>query len=85
MPITRFENKNELSQSEIDGLVLVLNNGDRAALANVIERWNFADEVSFFKFVLAAMIKAEGEKIFIQVGGNVTGLSPNETLLRPRG
>ena len=84
MAIQRFPDKASVQSSDFDGLFVGLNNGDRAALDQVIARWNFADEMSFMRFVIALMLKAEGGKISIQVDGVQTGLSPNEGLLRPR-
>jgi len=84
MPINKFENKTEFSQADIDGLILVLTNGDRAALDQAISRWNFKNAESFLKFVVAVMLKAEGNKIFIQVEGNQAGITPNETLLNTK-
>lgn len=82
MPIASYTNKSEIPETEVESLILILTNGDKAALDQVIARWNFLDAESFLKFVIAIMIKAEGNKITIQVGGEQSAVGPNDNLLR---
>ena len=83
--IYKFNNKTELSQStETDGLIVVLTNGDREALQEIINKWGFLNEESFLKFAMAIMLKAEGNKIIIQSEGNQASIVPNDNLLRPK-
>jgi hypothetical protein len=82
MAIQKFDSKAAVTASDFEGFFIALNNGDKAALDQVIARWNFKDVESFLKFVLAVMIKGEGNKLFIQIGGAQTGISPADTLLR---
>lgn len=84
MAIQEFSDKAAVQSSDFEGLFVGLNNGDRTALEQVLARWKFRGTVSFLKFVIAVMLKAEGSKLTIQVGGNQTGVTPNEDLLEPR-
>ena len=85
MAITRYNTKTEIPDAEIDTLILVLTNGDKVALEEAINRWGFLNAESFLKFVLAVMLKAEGNKITIQVDGNQTGITPSDNLLKRGG
>ncbi len=84
MAISQFDNKQELTQSDVEGFLLVLNNGDKAALDKIIERWDFKDATSFLRFVMAVMLKAENNKLFFEVQGIQTGATPSDDLLTPK-
>ena len=67
MAIKKFENKNAVEQSDFDGVLLGLSNGDLNALSEVVSKWNFKDEENFIKFAIALMIKSgENKKIYIE-------------------
>ena len=82
MAIQRFENKGAVNSSAFEGFFIGLNNGDRVALEQVMQKWNFRDEESFIRFAIALMVKAEGNRIWIQINGLQTILTPNENLLQ---
>ncbi len=81
MPITKYDKKIDVPEN--DGLILVFNNGDKIAIEQVVKKWNFIDEASLLKFVIAIMLKAEGGKITIQAAdGSQATLSPSDSLLK---
>lgn len=65
-----------------DELSIKFNNGDLKALNEIQDKWKFKDKASLFKFVMAVLLRAEGNKIKISVSGNETEVLPKEDLLK---
>jgi len=85
MAIEKFENKASVNSSDLEGLFLGLSNSDLEALEQAIKKWDFKDEESFLKFVIAIMIKSGDDKnLFItDKEGHKINMSPSDDLLNP--
>lgn len=78
MAITRKDNPDE------EGLFLVINNGDQAALAKATARLGFKSEESLLRYVLAVMSQSATRTLtVIDQDGKSTALNPSEALLAP--
>ncbi|TSC84763.1 MAG: hypothetical protein G01um101413_147 [Parcubacteria group bacterium Gr01-1014_13] len=59
------------------------NNGDLQAVNGVMEKYQFIDEQSMFRFALAILLKAEGNGVYIDEGDNKrTFISPSSQIIK---
>ncbi|MFI6291965.1 hypothetical protein ACIBEJ_10305 [Nonomuraea sp. NPDC050790] len=58
-------------------------NGDFAALNALVELWGFKDYESALKFAMAALLKADNRRLYIEQNGSHALLTPGENLLKP--
>ena len=68
-------------QSTDDLVRADINNGDREALKNIVQKWGFGNEASALRFALAVLIRAENKKVYIDEGGVKSPLVPGDSLL----
>lgn len=64
-----------------DALYLEVDNGDLEALKEIVDKWNFKDKPSVFRFCLAVLKKSEDQKVSIKEGDKSIILTPNDSLL----
>ena len=67
---------------EDDGLAFIVDNGDRAAMATIMDKWKFKDEESLLRFALAVLVQADEGIVSVKKSGVETTLRPAENLLR---
>ena len=60
---------------------LAFDNGDFIALNEAVRQWNFKDRSSALKFAIAALLKAENKRLFIEKNGIHIQLTPGDNLL----
>lgn len=75
MATKRIDNNNP------DELSLVLNNGDKEKFEQLIKDWNFKDEQSLLRFMLAIMLMTEDNIIGIMNKGIIEKVAPQDKLL----
>lgn len=66
---------------KLEGVLLNVDNGDLEALKQIIAKWNFKNEESTLRFLIAVTKQAEKEIIYIDQGGQKVGLTPSEDLV----
>lgn len=76
--------KENLDKENIDGILLHLNNGDLEILKKIKEDWKFKDNSSVLRYLLAVIKQAENNIIYINKDGEKIGLTPSESLLKPK-
>jgi hypothetical protein len=63
-------------------LTLELDNGDKNALQQILERWNFKDEQSLLRFAMSAMITTSENAITItKKDGELQKIAPVDEFL----
>ena len=76
MAITRKTSENP------DELSLIINNGDLAALKEVVSRLGFKDEESLLRYALAVLSKSATRRLeVIDLGGKCRQFNPTPVLL----
>jgi hypothetical protein len=82
MAITRL--RVPTGASEEHRLDLSFDNGDRQALRQVVEQYNFIGEQEALRFALAVLLKNEGEGVYIEENGSKVLLTPSDKVIKPQ-
>jgi hypothetical protein len=60
-----------ISKRNDDGTIAItVNNGDVAALTDLVEKWELKDDAAVLKFAVGAMLNAKDQKLYVDVDGN---------------
>ena len=57
-------------------LFLEIDNGDLDKMEEVLTKWNFKDEQSFWRFSLSILIETEDKALWIKTNGEPTPVAP---------
>lgn len=76
MAITKT-NQNECNENKVREISVKIENGDLAALDDIVSRYKFKDEASALRFALAVLYKAAGTDVVV----NGVPLSPGASLV----
>ncbi len=57
-------------------IILKIDNGDLTKMNEVIQKWNFKDIQSFWRFSISILLQTEGKKLWIQENGNPILIAP---------
>ena len=63
------------AQNEKD-IMLKIDNGDLAKMNEVLQKWNFKDIQSFWRFSISILLQTEEKKLWIQENGNPILIAP---------
>lgn len=77
-----FRRITKIEEKSPDGILFDVNNGDLTAIRNAVNRLNFKDEESMFRFMLAVISKSATRSLIItDQNGIKVPLTPSEGLL----
>ncbi len=78
-----FKKVATVEQKSEDGILFDVNNGDLAAIQEIVKKLNFKDEESMFRFMIAVLSKSATRSLTItDQDGTQTVLSPSVGLLK---
>jgi hypothetical protein len=61
---------------------LAFDNGDFAALNQLVESWGFKDRSSALKFAMAVLLKTDNKSLFVDQNGTHVKITPGDHLLK---
>lgn len=68
---------------EIDNkLILEIDNGDSEKLSIALEKWNFKDIQSYWRFCLSVLIETENNGLWIESNGSPVRIMPAKHSLK---
>lgn len=59
-----------------DKLTLEIDNGDLLKMEEVLRRWNFKDEQSFWRFSISLLLQTEDKALWIKSNGSPIAIAP---------
>ncbi len=71
-----------ISKETVDKLVLEIDNGDREKLSTALEKWNFKDIQSYWRFCLSVLIETENNGLWIESSGAPVRIMPAKHSLK---
>lgn len=78
-----FKKITTIEEKSIDGTLFDVNNGDLAAIKEIVSKLNFKDEESMFRFMIAVLSKSATRSLIItDQNGIKIPLTPSEGLLK---
>lgn len=71
-----------ISSEKDNTLELKIDNGDKEKLAIALEKWNFKDIQSYWRFCLSVLIEAENNGLWIESNGVPVRIVPAKHSLK---
>jgi hypothetical protein len=65
-----------ISTKKDNRLVLEIDNGDLTKMQEVLKRWNFKDEQSFWRFSVSILLETEDKSLWIKSNGQAIPIAP---------